>query len=142
MTPEQVFNIANAVALAGWLILVFAPSRRMLVEGVARGLVPAILSVAYAAILVPYIFGSGFGSLGSLAGIAESLGQPWLLVAGWLHYLAFDLLVGSWEVTTAREEGISHYAVLPCLLFTFLLGPIGFLAFLILRWTLGRRVTG
>jgi hypothetical protein len=139
MTAEQLFNIANIVAIAGWLVLVFVPGNRMLVEGVARGLVPALLSVAYAVILVPFIFGGGFGSLGLLEGIAATLGQPWLLLAGWLHYLAFDLLVGGWEVATAREEGISHYALLPCLLFTFLLGPIGFLGFLMLRWTVGRR---
>ncbi len=139
MTPELVFNTANVLALFGWLVLAFLPSNRALVEGVARGLVPALLSAAYAVIIIPVIFGGGFGSLGSLAGIAGTLGQPWLLVAGWLHYLAFDLLVGSWEVTTARDEGISHYAVLPCLLFTFFLGPIGFLAFLVLRLTMRRR---
>jgi hypothetical protein len=68
-----------------------------------------------------------------------ALGQPWLLVEGWLHYLTFDLLAGAWEVTTAQDEEIPHYALIPCLVFTFLLGPFGFLGFLTLRWTLGRR---
>jgi hypothetical protein len=90
-------------------------------------------------ILIPLALGSGFSSIGSWEGLAQALGQPWLLLAGWLHYLAFDLMVGTWEVETARKEGIPHVAVLPCLLLTFIVGPVGFLAFLIVRWTLGHR---
>jgi hypothetical protein len=140
MTPEQVFNISTVLAVMGWIVLVFLPSHRAAVEGIARTLVPALLSAAYVVILVPALLGGGgTGTLGSFEGVAAILNQPWLLVAGWLHYLAFDLLVGAWQVTTARSEGIPHYAVLPCLLLTFILGPVGFLAFLIVRWSLGHR---
>ena len=139
MTPEQVFNIANVFALIGWIVLAAMPSHRAAIEGIARTLVPGLLSIAYAVIIVPLALGGGAGSLASWEGIAGLLGQPWLLIAAWLHYLAFDLLVGVWQVETARKEGIPHYAVLPCLLLTFVLGPIGFLAFLIVRWTLGHR---
>jgi Domain of unknown function (DUF4281) len=139
MGPDHVFNIANMFALIGWIVLVFLPSHRTAVEGIARTLVPALLSLAYAVILIPVMLGGGAWTIASWEGIAQLLGQPWLLVAGWLHYLAFDLLVGTWQVETARKEGIPHVAVLPCLLLTFILGPIGFLAFLIVRWTLGHR---
>jgi hypothetical protein len=64
-----------------------------------------------------------------------------LLVAGWLHYLAFDLFVGAWQVRTARAEGIPHLMVVPCLVLTFLFGPVGFLLFLILRAAYARRAT-
>jgi hypothetical protein len=83
--------------------------------------------------------GGGLATLASFDSIIASLGQPWLFVAGWLHYLAFDLLVGTWEVSTAREEGIPHWAVIPCLVLTFMLGPVGFLLFLLVRWRMGRR---
>jgi Domain of unknown function (DUF4281) len=139
MTPEQVFNIANVFALLGWIVLIFLPSHRAAVEGISRTLVPGLLSIAYAVILIPLALRSGPGNIASWEGIAAMLGQPWLLIAGWLHYLAFDLLVGTWQVETARKEGIPYVAVLPCLLLTFVLGPIGFLAFLIARWTLGHR---
>src|SRR5262249_30177786 len=128
MTPQQVFNIANVFALIGWIVLVFQPSHRAAVEGVARTLVPALLSIAYAAIIVPLALGYGSGTIASWDGLAAAIGQPWLLIAGWLHFLAFDLLVGAWEVETAKAEGIPYIAVLPCLLLTCLLGPIGFLA--------------
>jgi hypothetical protein len=139
MTPEQAFNIGNVIALVGWIVLIFMPSQRLAIEGIARTLVPGLLSIAYAAIIIPLALGGGSGSIASWEGLAQMLNQPWLLVAGWLHYLAFDLLVGAWEVETAKREGIPHLAVLPCLLLTFVLGPIGFLAFLVARWTLGHR---
>ena len=59
--------------------------------------------------------------------------NPEIALAGWLHYLAFDLLIGAWEVRTARREAIPHLLVLPCLALTFLFGPAGFLPFLALR---------
>ena len=122
MGPEQVFQIANVVALTGWLVLLFVPSNRAVVEGVARALVPSLLSIAYAVILIPFL--------------SAAASDRWKC---WLHYLTFDLLAGAWEVTTAQDEAISHCPLIPCLVFTFLLRPIGFLGFLILRWTLSRR---
>ena len=54
-------------------------------------------------------------------------------LAGWTHYLAFDLFIGAWEVRTARAERIPFLAVVPCLALTFLFGPAGYLAFSALR---------
>ena len=61
----------------------------------------------------------------SLAGLAA--------MAGWLHYLAFDLFVGAWEVREARRVGLPHWVILPALALTFLFGPLGLLVFLALR---------
>src|SRR5687767_8525855 len=43
------------------------------------------------------------GGFSSLAAIGTLFSSPWLLLAGWTHYLAFDLLVGSWEMRDARD---------------------------------------
>jgi hypothetical protein len=59
--------------------------------------------------------------------------NPWLLLAGWIHYLAFDLLVGSWEARDAHDRGVRHLLVVPCLILTFLFGPIGWLIYLGIR---------
>ena len=80
----------------------------------------------------------GFSSIEAVRALFQS---DALLVAGWLHYLAFDLFVGAWEVRTARAEGIPHLLVIPCLVLTFLFGPLGFLTFLILRAAYARRAT-
>ena len=73
------------------------------------------------------------GGFSSLAEVATLFSNPWLLLAGWLHYLAFDLLMGSWEVEDARERGIPHVMGVPCLLLTFLFGPAGWLLYMIMR---------
>ena len=65
--------------------------------------------------------------------------MPEIALAGWIHYLAFDLFVGAWEVRTARREGIAFLLVLPCLALTFLFGPAGFLAFSAPARSRGRR---
>jgi hypothetical protein len=56
-----------------------------------------------------------------------------LLLAGWVHYMAFDLFIGAWETRDARRAGVPHLMVVPCLILTFMLGPIGLLVYLALR---------
>jgi len=55
------------------------------------------------------------------------------LLAGWVHYLVLDLWVGSWEVEDAGRHAAPHALLLPCLVLTFLSGPVGLLAYLLLR---------
>jgi len=131
MTPELVFTIVNGVALLSWVALAVLPGHKTITRltGVA---VPALLSFIYVAIVAARIGGSE-GGFGSLAAVATLFADPWLLLAGWIHYLAFDLFVGSWEVRDARTRGLSHALVLPCLALTFLFGPAGWLLYVILR---------
>ena len=90
--------------------------------------VPALFAVVYIAIIVTHFFGSP-GGFSSLPDVALLFSNPWLLLAGWTHYLAFDLLIGSWETKDARERGVPHLLVVPCLILTFLFGPAGWLAY-------------
>jgi hypothetical protein len=55
--------------------------------------------------------------------------------------LCFDLFIGSWEVRDAQRLGIHHLLVIPCLVFTFMLGPVGLLAYLLLRFAVRRQWT-
>ena len=61
--------------------------------------------------------------------------NPWALLAGWTHYLAFDLFIGGWEVRDAQRRGIPHLLIVPALVLTFLLGPAGLLLYLAIRWS-------
>jgi hypothetical protein len=70
------------------------------------------------------------GGFSTLSGVASLFANPWLLLAGWVHYLAFDLLVGTWEARDARERGLPHLLLVPCLVLTFLLGPAGWLLYM------------
>ena len=100
--------------------------------------VPAILAAVYVAIIATKWAGSS-GGFSSLSAVAMLFSNPWLLLAGWTHYLAFDLFIGSWEVRDARDRGLPHLLVLPCLALTFLFGPAGWLLYLTMRLTTARR---
>ena len=137
MTPDAVFGVCNTVALLMWLLLVVTPGRRVVAGVVTGALVPLLFAVVYVAILVPRM-GSSDGSFSTLDGVAKLFSDRWLLVAGWVHYLAFDLFLGSWQVRDAQRRGIPHAAVVPCLILTFLFGPAGLGAYLLLRLALRR----
>ncbi|NHB78214.1 ABA4-like family protein [Rhodobacter calidifons] len=139
MPADALFQIANPMALLGWLALLAAPLAPRLAQSVAAATVPLVLSLAYAGLVLAFWWEAP-GGFGSLPEVMALFTHPHTALAGWLHYLAFDLLLGAWEVRTARAEGIAHWAVIPCLVLTFLFGPAGLLAFGILRFTLTRKV--
>ena len=85
-------------------------------------------------------FGRTQGDFNSLAGVAQLFQNPKALLAGWIHYLAFDLFIGSWEVRDAGRAGLHHLLVVPCLVLTFLFGPVGLLLYFALRAALRRRL--
>ena len=127
MTAEHVFSIANAAALIAWVLLTALPGRRWVSE-VAVKMAAVMFALAYIVIIATRWAGSS-GGFSSLAGVAALFTDPWLLLAGWLHYLAFDLLVGSWETRDAAARGIPHVLVIPCLALTVLFGPAGWLVY-------------
>ncbi len=133
MKAEQVFAAANLTAIIGWILLAVAPRRKFTEKIVLSGALPILLAVAYL-ILIVIFFGQGDGDFGTLAGVMKLFTNEWTVVAAWIHYLAFDLLVGIWEVKDAQKRGISHWFVVPCLFFTLMLGPIGWLLYSILRF--------
>lgn len=141
MAPDQIFSMANGAALCCWLLLIALPGRAWVSRVVAGAVVPAALAVLYTVLIAMYFFRSD-GGFSSLTDVARLFSHPWLLLAGWIHYLAFDLLVGSWEARDARARGISHLFVVPCLLLTFLFGPAGWLLYLGVRGARARSTTG
>jgi hypothetical protein len=128
MNAEQIFSICNPIALLGWLILVFAGRTRWAAPLICGAILPLLLALAYLGLLLGH-WGEKQGGFGSLADVAALFSNHWLLLAGWIHYLAFDLFIGSWEVRDAKAQGISHFIVIPCLFFTFMFGPVGLLLY-------------
>ena len=142
MTPDALFQVANPIALAGWLALAFSPLAPRALGLLGGAVVPLVLSSGYVALVLAH-WSSGQGGFDSLKSVEQLFQNRWLLLAGWVHYLAFDLLLGAWVVRTARREGVAHLLVLPCLLATFLFGPAGYLMFQALRASrLGRGEPG
>jgi hypothetical protein len=135
---DRIFPLAGLAAMIGWAALALAPLCPRVAQAVAGWIIPALISVAYAGLLARY-WGEATGGFGSLAQVSELFDHRGLLLAGWLHYLAFDLFIGAWEVREGERAGLPHLAVLPALALTFLFGPVGLLVFLALRVLYRRR---
>jgi ABA DEFICIENT 4-like len=137
---ETIFSACSALAMIGWAGLVLLPGNRIVVEVIARIAIPVAIALAYIFLMATnYGVAPAEGSFNSLDGVAALFTVPGLLLAGWIHYLAFDLFVGSWEVTDARANGIPHLAVVPCLLVTFMVGPAGLALYYLIKYA-GRGV--
>ena len=128
MTPEHIFSIANPAAMVCWLLLALFPGRRRVTATVTGFVMPALFAVAYIAIVIA-VFPGAQGSFSTLAGVTQLFANPWLLLAGWLHYLAFDLLIGTWEARDSVERGVPRWLLVPCLFLTLMFGPAGWLAY-------------
>ncbi len=138
MTPDDLFQLANPLALLGWIILAASPLSPRWAELIAGVAIPLVMAVGYTALILVH-WSDATGGYGSLPDVMALFTSPAIALAGWVHYLAFDLFVGAWITRTARAEGIAHLFVLPCLVLTFLFGPVGFLSFFILRTALAKR---
>lgn len=138
MSLETIFTAANGLALLGWLLLALAPRWRFTHAVVLSGAASLLLSALYLGLLIVY-FGASEGGFGSLAEVVKLFSQPPMVLIGWVHYLAFDLFIGAWELRDARARGVPHLALLPCLGLTFMLGPVGLLLYFGVRAVLGRR---
>ena len=136
MLAEQLFSVANTIALLSWLLLAALPGRRWVTDVITGKVIPMVFACLYVVIVAMMLRGAE-GGFSTLSGVATLFANPWLLLAGWVHYLAFDLLIGTWEARDARERGLPQLLLIPCLLLTFLLGPAGWLLYMAVR-TLSR----
>lgn len=132
MAPELLFSAAGLLAMAGWLTLLASPLIPIWSDRIAGLVIPILLSAGYVA-LIAFLPSEAGGGFGSLAEVMALFSNPNAMLAGWVHFLAFDLLIGAWICRAARRDGMRFWLVIPCLALTFLVGPAGFLAFSILR---------
>lgn len=147
MPPDVVFSLASTAAMIGWVILIAAPRSRgiwLQIALVPRWVIPVGLSIVYA-VLIPPHFASTGGGYGSIEAVRRLFASDPVLVAGWVHYLAFDLLVGGLVAERMDRAGVHRVVQVAPLGAVFLFGPIGFLLGLAVelaakggRLTLGR----
>jgi len=133
MSGELLFSIVTWAMVPLWLLLAVLPNAaitRILVHSVAP---PLALGLLYAWL---YHMVPGHSvNFTSLEGVRQTFQNENMLLAGWVHYLVFDLFVGAWIVRNARRREIWYPLVVPCLFLTFLMGPVGLLVYLVLRAT-------
>ena len=132
MTIEQLFSLSSTMALLGLIILLASPIIPQAAQIASGVVIPGLLSILYSALILAF-WSRAEGGFDSLAGVMQLFTFQELALAGWIHFLAFDMFLGAWEVRTAKQEGIAFYLIIPCLALTFMFGPIGFLLFMRLR---------
>jgi len=135
MDPSTLFQIANLFPMPIWLLWMIAP-RSQAARVIARSTWPwAVLAALYAALMLYALSQQGFdpGAFGSLASVMRLFTHPWVALAGWVHYLCFDLFVGRWMLNDAPDAG---HRLTPILLLTLLFGPAGLLCYLAFRSSL------
>lgn len=138
MSLETIFSVCGWVAMLGWLLLIFLPRWKWTTRFITAILLPLALAFVYLFLIATHFWQSE-GGFGSLAEVGLLFRNPHNLLAGWIHYLAFDLFIGSWEVRDAQRLGIHHLLVVPCLVLTFIFGPVGLLLYFVLRFALKRK---
>lgn len=128
---DAAFTIAGQLAILGWLALILLPRWRGVSAALAGWIAPGLLSLGYL-VLIAVFWSEAKGDFSSLDGVAALFGNRGLLLAGWVHYLAFDLFLGNWILRRSQQAEIPHLVMIPILALTFLFGPAGYLAYLLL----------
>lgn len=110
--PAVGFLIANLFALFGWALLVIAivTKRSWLRNAVAGTIWPLLLAVLYV-VATGLGWGTTGGGISSIEAVREHLSGDWPLVAGWVHYLAFDLFIGAWIAADAERAGLPRLSM-------------------------------
>lgn len=133
MTPDSIFSICNTIALAGWLLLIILSPFWVDTDKLLIGIIITLFAIVYAWCISQSFSAGDFDKFSTLDGVMSLFTNKMAVTAGWVHYLAFDLMTGIWIKKNSLKYGISHWLIIPCLLFTFMLGPVGLLMYLIIR---------
>ncbi len=131
MTPETLFALLGPPTLLGWAILILGPRRYALLNALPAYVLPGAMSALYGALALTYFAGTG-GGYGSLDAVRQLLSSDGALLAGWVHYLAFDMMIGALMARRMDAAGLARWLQAPVLLLTFLFGPVGALIAMLL----------
>jgi len=134
MSPDSVFQTCSTIAMVGWIVLIIISSFWSGFDRFLIGIIITLFAIVYAWLVFQVFTPGDFEKFGSLNGVMELFTDKTAVTAGWVHYLAFDLLTGIWIKKNAQKYNIQHLILIPCLILTFMLGPIGLLLYLLIRW--------
>jgi hypothetical protein len=131
------FNLAGPAVLA-WLLMIFLPKWSGTQWLVRSAIAPAFLAALYVIGIALLISQNGMGFMrdfGSAEGVARLMARPEIALVAWIHFLAFDQLVA---IFIFRDNMNHRYVPIPVqsviLFLTFMLGPVGFLSYYLIRW--------
>ncbi|MBV6645093.1 MAG: DUF4281 domain-containing protein [Cyclobacteriaceae bacterium] len=132
MTADFLFQIAQSLVLVGWAMILFTPRWKYTIWLSRRLLIPSLLGLAYVLLLIGHPV--DWQSFNSLQDIRTLFSDDYVLLAGWIHYLAFDFLVGTWILRHSQQAEIPHLWVVIPIVLTLFAGPAGFIGYLLLHY--------
>lgn len=133
MSPDTIFQICSTIAMVGWLLLIVGSPFMIQIDKFLIGIIITLFCIIYAWLVILNFKPADVKSFSSLDGVMALFQNRTVVTAGWVHYLAFDLLTGVWIKKNALKYNIRHWVLVPCLFFTFMLGPVGLLLYLLIR---------
>lgn len=132
MELEQVFTIVNSTAFFCWIFLFIFLKKKWIFQVIFSG-VFVLMALTYLFFIIQGLGGESQGGFDSFANVKSLFSSDEAVLAGWIHYLVFDLFVGMWIAQDGTKRGINRWILLPSLLGTFMLGPVGLLLYIIIR---------
>ena len=144
LNPTLTYSIGNTLALAVWLLLaasLLLPAWRERIWLFTGRIVPALYAVFYIVLIAQSWGQTPGGGFGSVLEVRALFANDSALTAGWFHYLAFDLFVGTWIARNGLGRGVPRLLLVPCLALTLLFGPVGLLLYLLIRFGFRRQET-
>jgi heme A synthase len=133
MSPDSIFQLCSTIAMLGWLLLIILSPFWFDTDKLLIGIIITLFSIIYTWLIFQSLQPGDFEKFGTLDGVMSLFTSKIAVTAGWVHYLAFDLMVGIWIKKNSMKHGINHWIIIPCLLLTFMMGPAGLLLYLIIR---------
>jgi hypothetical protein len=132
MDAASIFSVGNSIILFGWLLLIIFPNWKYTQPLLMNGLI-VLYAIVYSYLILKDIGDFKVDSFSTLANVKALFQNDNAVAAGWFHYLAFDLFVGTYIVRKGISIGISRWLYTLPLPFTFMFGPFGYLIFFIIK---------
>lgn len=130
---ETLFGLSSQGALPFWALMILLPRWRWTQRIIGSPWIAIIPALVYLALVVPRLGAVMAVVSQPMPSVAAFLGTPEGATIAWAHFLAFDLLIGRWIYLDSQERGISAWFVSPLLYLVLMVGPVGFVLYLILR---------
>lgn len=131
---DTIFQLSTLLVAPFWGLMIFAPKWRWTQKIIGSPWIAAPPALMFAALTLPTLPDLLPKLLQPNLGIIMGMfSTPQSMTAVWMYFLAFDLFIGRWIYleTRQRNRNLAWSGIL--LLFTLLVGPLGYLVYLIDR---------
>lgn len=134
-THNQILHAVNLGSLPAWISLVLLPRwRHTKTITTAIAVAYSFLYVVLAYVLFSKaMFAMDLNAFSTTAGLTQMFTDATSVLAGWAHFIVFDLWTARFFVLDSARSNIPHLAVVPCILGCMFFGPLGLLTYVTVK---------